>query len=124
MYYSYVPFYCQNPSCPNSPYHHPRQQLYPDVDAGLLYESANETKKLMEDAGIVLDKLADSKAFDTELMYAAQASDMEEVERLIQTTGITSDVDVDFNPDGLSLSFSSQLEDLECCILRIALRWR
>ncbi|GAA0595378.1 hypothetical protein GCM10009001_09360 [Virgibacillus siamensis] len=123
MYFSYVPFYCQNPSCPNSPHHQPRQQ-YPDVDAALLYESANETKSLMEDAGTVLNQLADSESFGAELMYAAQASDMEEVERLIQTTGITSDVDIDFNPDGLSMSFSSQVDELECCKLRIALRWR
>lgn len=123
MYYSYVPFYCQNPSCPNSPYHETRQQ-FPDVDAELLYESANETKKLMEDASIVLDKLADSEEFDTELMYAAQASDIDEVRRLIRSTGVESPVDVNYNPDGLTISFSSQVNDLDCCKLRVALRWR
>ncbi|WP_077324895.1 hypothetical protein [Virgibacillus siamensis] len=123
MYYSYMPIYCQNPYCPNSPNFHRRQQL-PDVDASLLFESAKETKSLMEDASIVLDKLADSEEFDTELMYAAQASDIDEVRRLIHTLGITSSTDVDYNPDGLNISFNSKINELDCCRLRIALRWR
>lgn len=115
VYYWYPHYY--------QPYYVPCRQ-YPPVDPNLLYQSANETKKLMKEASIVLDKLADSKDFDTKLMYAAQASDLEEVNRLIASIGITSKVDVSYNPDGLRLTFSSQVSSTDCCRLVIALRWR
>lgn len=97
---------------------------YPPVDPNLLYQSANETKKLMKDASVVLQKLSESKEFDEKLMYAAQASDMEEVNRLIDSIGVTSKINIHFNPDGLRLTFSSQVSSTDCCRLVIALRWR
>ena len=39
------------------------QYQYPPVDANLLNQSANETKKIMADASMVLDKFATSKEF-------------------------------------------------------------
>ncbi|MBM7573622.1 hypothetical protein [Aquibacillus albus] len=122
MYYFYHPSYYHPPVY--HPGYYPNYRQMPPVDPNLLYQSANETKKLMEDASTVLDKLADSKEFDTELMYAAQASDYEEVERLIHSLGITSNVNVQFNPDGLRLEFQSQVTSLDCCHLTITLRWR
>lgn len=121
MYYLYNGYYYQPPYC--YPAYWPVRN-YPSVDASLLYESANESKKLMKDASKVLDKLAESKEFDADLMYAAQASDIEEVNRLIHSIGITSDVDVHYNPDGLRLEFRSQVANIDCCKLSIALRWR
>ena len=41
----------------------------------------------MKEASLVLDKLADSKEFDKKLMTAAQASQNEEVMRLIRSKG-------------------------------------
>jgi uncharacterized protein YicC (UPF0701 family) len=109
------------PNRPNSYY--PIRQ-YPEIDPNLLYQSANESKKLMKEASIVLNKLSESKEFDAELMYAAQASDIEEVRRLIHSIGVTSQVDVQYNPDGLRLEFTSQVANMDCCRLFIALRWR
>lgn len=97
---------------------------YPEVDPNLLYHSANESKKLMKEASIVLNKLSESKEFDAKLMYAAQASDIEEVKRLIYSIGVTSEVDVQYNPDSLRLEFTSQVANMDCCRLLIALRWR
>ncbi len=123
MYYANYPGYYYVPYYPYAAYWQGRQQ-YPPVDANLLNQSANETKKLMDDASIVLNKLAESQEFDAELMYAAQASDTAKVEQLIHSTGITSEVDINYNPDGLRLKFKSQVADTDCCKLRIALRWR
>lgn len=78
----------------------------------------------MNEASMVLDKLSESKEFDAELMYAAQASDIEEVNRLIHSIGVTSEVDVNYNPDGLRLEFYSKVENMDCCHLFISLRWR
>ncbi|RUL49880.1 MULTISPECIES: hypothetical protein [Lysinibacillus] len=108
----------------NTPAPKPNQQNpYPPVDSDLLYQSANESKKLMEDASKVLERLSTSRDFDTRIMDHAQQSDMEEVKRLIDSIGITSKVDIHFNPDGLRLEFSSEVEGSDCCKLTISLRW-
>lgn len=117
--------YCHPACCVpyhTAPYWNARQ--YPPVNPDLFYQSANETKRLMIDAGKVLDKLANSKEFGAELMNAAQLSDSGKVKELINTLEIDSDVEVDYNPDNLRLEFRSQLEGTECCRLLLALRWR
>lgn len=121
MYYLYHPSYYYPPYW-HTAYRPIRQ--YPAVEPNLLYQSANEAKKLMKEASIVLNKLSESKEFDAELMYAAQASDIDEVNRLIHSIGVTSNVDVHFNPDGIRLEFTSKVENVDCCRLLIALRWR
>ncbi|WP_100011170.1 hypothetical protein [Lentibacillus sediminis] len=120
MCYFYHPGWCMPYHI--GPYWNTRQ--YPPVNPDLFYQSANETKRLMSDAGKVLDKLANSKEFDAELMNAAQVSDTEKVKELIDSVEIDSDVHIDFNPDNLRLEFRSQLEGTECCRLLLALRWR
>ncbi|WP_338451013.1 hypothetical protein R4Z09_03580 [Niallia oryzisoli] len=52
-------------------------------------------------------------------LYAAETSDIEEV-----FIGVTSDVDIRYNPDALRLEFTSKVVDLDCCRLLITLRWR
>lgn len=121
MYYRYHPR-CYPPSYFYPVYVHNRS--FPPVDPELLHQSANQTKKLMDDAGKVLDKLADSKEFNAKLMYAAQESDVAEVNRLINSIDISSEVEVHFNPDSLRLGFKSKVEDTQCCQLTVALRWR
>jgi hypothetical protein len=123
MYYYYGPqFYY--PPAPYSACYPYQRQPYPNVDANLLHQSANVTKVLMKDASTILEKLSESKEFDAQLMYAAQVSDMKEVNRLINSIGVKSKVEVHFTPDGLRLEFTSKVEPLDCCRLLIALRWR
>ncbi|MDN4495613.1 hypothetical protein [Ureibacillus aquaedulcis] len=105
----------QNPQPSNRP-------PYPPVDADILYESANQSNKLMKEASMVLGKLASSKEFGARLMDVAQRSNTKEVERLIQSVGITSDVVVYYNPDGLEMEFRAR--NLDCCKLSISMRWR
>lgn len=119
MYYYYPVYYY-----PPHPYPVRAYRQFPDVDAEFLHLAANETKKLMREASIVLDHFADSEEFDKKVMTAAQASNTEEVERLIKSIGITSEIDVSYNPDGLRMEFISNVEDTECCKLTVALRWR
>lgn len=104
-------------------YLYPYRQ-YPAVDPQILYDSATETNKLMSEASLVLDRLSTSKEFGSQVMHAAQTSNNEEVERLIHSLGITSDLDIHYNPDGLRLTFESQVENTDCCILKVSLRWR
>lgn len=97
---------------------------YPEVNAGFLYQSANETRKLMKEASLVLDKFASSKEFGKKVMTAAQESNTKEVERLVKSIGVTSDIHIDYNPDELKMEFMSHVQNTECCKLTVALRWK
>lgn len=94
------------------------------VDPTLFNQSAIAMQKLFREASIVLNRLADSKTFAFNLMTAAQESKTDEVDRLIKSTGITSNVTTTYNPDGINLVLSSKVGETECCKLTIALRWR
>ncbi|GAB4074205.1 hypothetical protein GCM10028778_17080 [Barrientosiimonas marina] len=110
-YYPYVPYGWSRPQ-------------YPAIDTSLFNQSASETKKLMDDASVIIDKLAESDDFSAKVMNAAQMSEHDKVKQFMKSTGIASDVDVQFNPDGLHLLFKSQVNHKDCCKLNIALRWR
>lgn len=97
---------------------------YPPVDSSTFHQSANEMTTLMSDASIVLNRLAGSTDFAEKVMSAAQESNVEGVNELIQSTGIQSHVDVQFNPDQIRLEFSSSVNEVECCKLQIAIKWR
>ncbi|RKQ37289.1 hypothetical protein [Oceanobacillus halophilus] len=119
MYYYYYPMYYPN----YYPNYIPVRQ-YPPVNPDLFHQSANEMRMLMNDASIVLDRLADSTEFDEAVMSAAQESNKEEVKRLIQSTGISSNVDISFNPDNIRMVFNSKVDDSDCCRLEVSIRWR
>lgn len=124
---NYLYYVVQHNDVPEQPGQTPQPKNlspYPTVDPELLYESANQSNKLMKEASMVLDRLASSKEFGARLMDVAQHSNTAEVERLIHSVGITSDVDITYNPNGLELEFKSKVKDLDCCKLSISLRWR
>ncbi|KGR79213.1 hypothetical protein CD29_07665 [Ureibacillus manganicus DSM 26584] len=73
----------------------------------------------MSDANKVVEMFSTSKDFSTKVMDAAQHSNREEVKRLIRSNGVTSQIEVYFNPDGIRLEFRSK-----CCQLLVVLRWR
>ncbi|THE10127.1 hypothetical protein E1I69_19815 [Bacillus timonensis] len=104
------------------PYTYYRQ--FPEVDPTLFKQSAEEMRILMKDASLILAKLADSREFTKKVMAAAQASNDQEVERLLKTTGIQSKVKATFNPDGLNLHLEASVKGSKSSILTIALRWR
>lgn len=114
----------QQPSNPNQQQRNRNQPQYPPVDPNLLFQSANESQKLMAEASKVLNTLASSRDFGRRLMDSAQRSNTEEVNRLIKSLGIESEVKVIYNPDGLRLEFQSKVANVNCCKLDIALRWR
>lgn len=124
---NHLHYVVQHNGVPEQPSQNPQplnRSPYPPVDPELLYESANQSNKLMKEASMVLDKLASSKEFGARLMDVAQQSNTKEVERLIHSVGITSDVEITYNPDGLELMFKSKVKNLDCCKLSISLRWR
>ncbi|KMJ59284.1 hypothetical protein AB685_06925 [Bacillus sp. LL01] len=101
----------------------PLVRVYPEVDATLFAESAESMQQLMQEASIILKKLSDSKQFASEVMGAAQQGNKEKVSQLLISTGVHSGVEVDFNPDGINLNMTSEVEGKDCCHLTITLRW-
>ncbi|MCG1021794.1 hypothetical protein [Sutcliffiella horikoshii] len=98
-------------------------RVYPEVDATLFTESAESMQQLMKEASIILQKLAESKEFASEVMSAAQEGNKEKVAQLLESTGVHSGVEVGFNPDGINLNMTSEVEGKDCCHLTITLRW-
>lgn len=105
------------------PVHYHFNRQFPHVDPTLFEQSAKSMQMLMKDASSVLNKLASSKDFATKVMYAAQQSNIKEVDKLIKSTGIKSTVKTSFNPDGIQMKLSSSIGDAECCHLTVSLRW-
>jgi hypothetical protein len=102
----------------------PSYRQYPPVDPTLFSQSAIAMQKLMKDGSLILKKLAESKEFASKVMSAAQESDTKKVQQLIQSIGIQSKVDIYYNPDGIRLTLSSKVEQIDCCKLAISLRWK
>jgi hypothetical protein len=113
------PSYNTYPVFPLLPY-----RQYPPVDPTLFSQSAIAMEKLMKDGSLILKKLAESKEFASKVMSAAQESDTKKVQQLIQSIGIQSKVDIYYNPDGIRLTLSSKVGQIECCKLAISLRWK
>jgi hypothetical protein len=80
-------------------------------------------QQLMKEASNILQKLADSKEFASEVMSAAQEGNKEKVSQLLESTGVHSGVEVGFNPDGINLNMTSEVEGKDCCHLTITLKW-
>lgn len=85
--------------------------------------SAKYMQALMKDASVLLEKMADSKEFAVKLMNAAQESKQQLVNDQIKQTGIQNIPSVSFTPDGLKLSFSKDIDHLNCCNLVLSVRW-
>jgi hypothetical protein len=96
---------------------------YPPVNPTLFTQSATTAQTLMNDASAILKKLASSKSFAISVMSAAQEGKTKEVQRMIQSLGIKSKVDLYFNPDGIRFTLSPPAGSFSCCQLVIGLRW-
>lgn len=96
---------------------------YPPVDPAIFSQSAATAQTLMNDAGVILKRLAESRSFAATVMSAAQEGKTEEVKRLIRSLGIRSKTDVYFNPDGIRLTLSPPPGAFPCCQFVVGLRW-
>lgn len=122
MPYHNFPSSIQVPIQPSYPFQ-PQRRQYPDVDTQQLEESAHKFQQLIQQADLLVNKLAESKEFSHELMSAAQKSDEKKVNELIKSTGITIKVKTSFTPTGIQIILENSKMGGDCCDLLIALRW-
>lgn len=116
MYY-YHPYY-QYPRAPMRPF-----RQYPDVDIHQLEVSVHKFQRLMRQADLLVNKLADDPQFAYALMHAAQESNEAKVNALVKSTGITIKVSTTFTPTGIRIILDNSGLEGDCCQLLIALKW-
>ena len=96
---------------------------YPQVDTGQLEESVTRFQKLIKEADLLINRLANSREFSTQLMSAAQKSDKNKVIQLIREAGVSIHVTTTFTPTGIRIILDNSEVEGGCCDLMIALRW-
>lgn len=130
--YRYYPFYNDSWFPPSQSYYAPIysprantpfRQL-PQVNPSTFMSSAQNMRIIMKDASTLLNKMANSREFSYSLMSAAQESNQQKVDNLVKSAGIQTSPKVTYNPDGLKLSFTTQVNNVDCCHLTLDLRWR
>ena len=99
----------------------PRQ--YPPVDTEQLENSVTRFQELIKEADLLIDHLAHSTEFATELMSAAQSSNKERVIALIREAGVSIHITTTFTPTGIRIILDNSEAEGGCCDLMIALRW-
>ncbi|MHA6261085.1 hypothetical protein ACXYMX_14455 [Sporosarcina sp. CAU 1771] len=97
--------------------------VFPHVDTKKFHVSVRRFKKLMSQANLLIEKIADSDDFAVKLMNEAQLSNTENVEKLITSTGITSKVKASFTPSGIRIELDNSERLGECCRMYIMLQW-
>ncbi|MDQ0857642.1 hypothetical protein QFZ72_001121 [Bacillus sp. V2I10] len=117
------PFYFN----PYYPAHYPCDQYMrrplPEVDSSQFVHSASQMDGLLTDAKKLTAYLSTSKEQAKKILAAAQASNSVLVKKLLRASGITNELETEFNPDGVRLILSYKNPDLNCCRLIVVLRW-
>jgi hypothetical protein len=93
------------------------------VNPTMFMDSARQTKELIKDGTLISEKIAGSKPFSIDIMRAAQESNKAKVEELIKSIGIKHKPQVSYTPNGLTLTFIHEQNDIDCCHLILKIRW-
>jgi len=96
---------------------------FPPVNTQRLHASAGKMLEVIKQSQLLINTIVDSPDFARNLMDAAQLSNQQKVDELIQSVGITSKVTTKFTPSGIHIELDNAEMLGECCKLQIALRW-
>lgn len=93
----------------------PVQNSFPPVNTEKLHISAERFQLLIRDARLLTDKIVSDPSFASDLMNAAQLSDQERVDKLIESTGIRIKTKTYYSPTGIQIEFDSTEQGESCC---------
>ncbi|MBO8156738.1 MAG: hypothetical protein H0Z32_09775 [Bacillaceae bacterium] len=97
---------------------------YPEVDPSQFQSSLDNYQGLINDAEKIVNHFRNSKQSAVELMEMAQQSQFDRVKELIQKSGITHPVQVNFTPNQMIITLLSNVKPGEvCCELKMSLFW-
>lgn len=95
---------------------------YPEVDDTTFHQSIEKFQKIAKDASVILNKLSNHE-FAHQLMVAAQRGNQQEVNRLMNSIGISSPITTKYTPTGLELTIKDNAQGSQCCTLSMYLKW-
>ncbi|MGG1450279.1 hypothetical protein ABE325_04765 [Bacillus licheniformis] len=90
------------------PYQHVScRQVYPEVQVSALLRSAKEAESLIADGQRILSRLSASRTLAQQIMTAAQSNQKNNVLAALRQTGVRSQLDASFDPDGIRIMLIS-----------------
>ena len=90
------------------PYQHVScRQVYPEVQVSALLRSAKEAESLMADGQRILSRLSASRTLAQQIMTATQSNQKNNVLAALRQTGVRSQLDASFDPDGIRIMLIS-----------------
>jgi hypothetical protein len=104
-------FYCSKPilyfPCTASHVHY-LSRIYPEVTPEKFQKSAGSILELLPQADLFLKKVKKSQDFAKKIRSLAQEGNTNEVKKHINASGITSEINVDYNPDQITILLYNQ----------------
>ncbi|GAA0593937.1 hypothetical protein GCM10009001_07680 [Virgibacillus siamensis] len=107
----------------HNPFSYARQ--YPPVDTTILSQSIKEFQVLLQQSGILLERLSDTE-YSGKIMEAAQLNQQAEVDRLVQSIeALYVTINTSYTPSGVIFKLQSPAakQGGNCCTLNITLKW-
>ncbi|NHM33466.1 hypothetical protein [Neobacillus terrae] len=114
MYYHQYVYY------PNYLYRFPPQ--YPPINIGIFESSIKSMQKIASEAVVLLNRISDP-GFARRIMNAAQTGNKKEVDRLINSAGVSTPITIKYTPSGILLTLVSVAKGGNCCSLSMHLKW-
>ncbi|TMW73047.1 hypothetical protein [Alteribacter natronophilus] len=112
MYYNYGQF-------PYRPDH-----SYPPVDIGAFHESLSANILLLQHGYLIVSRLSSSPSLMHRLMSAAQEGNDEEVDRIVDSTGVPTIVETTYTPTSVTFRLQTDAQTFpRCCTLTMNLVW-
>ncbi|WP_018924514.1 hypothetical protein [Salsuginibacillus kocurii] len=97
---------------------------YGPVDITYFEQSLSASQQLLNEASQLIQSLEASPELMDDLMTAAQADDKEEVNEIIESIGIPTDVETTYNPSSVTFKLVADApHSLHCCTLTIRVQW-
>ncbi|HZG71825.1 MAG TPA: hypothetical protein VEY51_09860 [Chondromyces sp.] len=96
---------------------------YPRVNINQFTLSAKRTLGLLPDARLLLNRISNDRQFATTLMTEAEHSQPGKVNEIVSSLGMKHKPNIHYNPDGITLKFTDEIQGTECCHLILQLRW-
>ncbi len=111
---NYHPYY--------SMYNPNRFRSYPDIDLTIFDQSIQQSKILANESLIILKEFS-NKIFAYQVMLAAQNGNQQEVDRLLNSLGISSMISTKYTPTGISIELYPKSNESSYCFMNLYLKW-
>ncbi|WLR41262.1 hypothetical protein LC087_09960 [Bacillus carboniphilus] len=92
---------------------------FPAISPNTFIESAKTIPPYLKDLTSLAEKISSDRQYSEQLMNAAQESDQQKVDSLIQGLNLEHSIKTTYTPDGVRFEISSTR-----CRVSMSLRWR